>query len=399
MQQLRRDVADGLAQERLLVARGGRRARRCDMSSARMTSAACSPISSFRPSTSCTWASRIGASSCHQPAELRERRRVAAHVADLRDAAGVARRRRRWRRPRAASGRAASRPARACPAAARRSPPRRGRRAGRPRAPRRRRRGRTTSRWSVAWNGDTPSGPPTPDATRALTSATAVTRNRSPSSRRLGRCMICVASPQPTTPSRTVIRSPFPAPSRAVLLSAPRPPDVRRRTLNRGVRRICNSRCDLPGSGSRRDGNRGCFHRRGGLSWRRDRALASLRRHGGGRRPRGRARPRRRASGSRTTTGGATSTARPASGTPTSATAAARSPTPSPRRWRELETFHVFGDLANRPALDLADRLAASRRSPARASSSPPAAARRSRPRSSSPGSTTPSAASRRGRT
>ena len=59
------------------------------------------------------------------------------------------------------------------------------------------------------------------------------------------------------------------------------------------------------------------------------------------------------------TAGAATSTPRPRSGTPTSATAATR----SPRRWstscKTLDAYSIFGDFANEPALELADRLAA----------------------------------------
>ena len=42
----------------------------------------------------------------------------------------------------------------------------------------------------------------------------------------------------------------------------------------------------------------------------------------------------------------------------TSATAAARSPDAITAQLEVLESFHLFGDLANRPALELADRLA-----------------------------------------
>ena len=65
----------------------------------------------------------------------------------------------------------------------------------------------------------------------------------------------------------------------------------------------------------------------------------------------------------------ATSTAPRASGTRTSATAAARSPTPIARQMAELETFHVFGDLANRPRANWPSASPNWRRSRARRSS------------------------------
>ncbi len=90
----------------------------------------------------------------------------------------------------------------------------------------------------------------------------------------------------------------------------------------------------------------------------RDGALASVRRHGRGRRERARARPRRGRLRLGRAAAGAISTAPRASGTRTSATAGARSREAVAAQLAELETFHVFGEFANRPALELAERLA-----------------------------------------
>ena len=57
--------------------------------------------------------------------------------------------------------------------------------------------------------------------------------------------------------------------------------------------------------------------------------------------------------------GSATSTRPQASGTRTSATAAPRSRDAAAEQLERLHAYHVFGDFATRPALDLADRLTA----------------------------------------
>ena len=49
----------------------------------------------------------------------------------------------------------------------------------------------------------------------------------------------------------------------------------------------------------------------------------------------------------------------------------------------KLEAYSIFGDLANRPALELAERLTRWRRCPRASSSRPAAATRSTRPRSS----------------
>ena len=57
--------------------------------------------------------------------------------------------------------------------------------------------------------------------------------------------------------------------------------------------------------------------------------------------------------------GASTSTPRAACGTARSATAAPRSPTPSSAQMRELAVYDIFASTANRPAIELADRVAA----------------------------------------
>ena len=62
---------------------------------------------------------------------------------------------------------------------------------------------------------------------------------------------------------------------------------------------------------------------------------------------------------------------------------------------RKLATYSCFGGFANPPALELAERVARSRPSTTRASSSPAAAATRSTPRPSWRGATSPRSAAR----
>ena len=59
------------------------------------------------------------------------------------------------------------------------------------------------------------------------------------------------------------------------------------------------------------------------------------------------------------TAGAATSTPRPPSGTPTSATAADEIAEAVEHQLKTLDAYSIFGDFANEPALELADRLAA----------------------------------------
>ena len=100
-------------------------------------------------------------------------------------------------------------------------------------------------------------------------------------------------------------------------------------------------------------------------------------RDGQGRRARARARPRREAAASGTPTATSTSTRPPGSGSRTSGHGRVEIADAVAAQLRTLAAHHVFGDHANEPALELAERVADSRPSRTPRSSSEAAAARR----------------------